>query len=92
MQNLIENWLVAWKMARNLVDFHVSSQKFENLHFEGLLLSKAYKVLDEKVQKDYVSWHWREMQNLTKNWWSQNSWSQKWHEEFGELQCEQRQV
>ena len=42
-------------MARNLVDFHVSSQKFENLHFEGLLLSKAYKVLDEKVQKDYVS-------------------------------------
>ena len=40
---------------RNLVNFHVSSRKYENLHFDGLLLSKAYKVLDEKVQKSYVS-------------------------------------
>ena len=40
---------------RNLVNFHVSSRKSENFHFDGLLLSKAYKVLDEKVQKSYVS-------------------------------------
>ena len=26
-----------------------------SLHFDGLALSKAYKVLDEKVQKNYVS-------------------------------------
>ena len=38
---------------RNLVDFHASSQKSENLHFDGLLLYKAYKDLDEKVQKSY---------------------------------------
>ena len=43
---------------RNLVNFHASSRKSENLHFDGLLLSKAYKVLDEKVQKSYVSWQW----------------------------------
>ena len=42
---------------RNLVNFHASSQKSENLHFDGLLFSKAYKVLDIKVQKSYVSWH-----------------------------------
>ena len=30
----------------NLVNFHVSSCKSENLHFDGLVLSKAYKVLD----------------------------------------------
>ena len=36
---------------RNLVNFHASSRKSENLHFDGLLLSKAYKVLNEKVQK-----------------------------------------
>ena len=36
---------------RNLVNFHVSSQKSENLHFIVLILSKTYKVLDEKVQK-----------------------------------------
>ena len=39
----------------NLVNFHGSSCKSENLHFDGLVLSKAYKLLDEKVQKSYVS-------------------------------------
>ena len=54
--------------VRNLVSFHASSWKSENLHFDGFLLSKAYKDLDEKVQKSYVSWHWRVMQSLRKNW------------------------
>ena len=40
---------------RNLVNFHASSRKSGNLHFDGLLLSKAYKDLDEKIQKSYVS-------------------------------------
>ena len=39
---------------RNLVNFHMSSHKPENLHFDGLVLSKAYNVLDERVQKSYV--------------------------------------
>ena len=39
---------------RNLVNFHASSQKSKNLHFDWLLLSKAYEGLDEKVQKSYV--------------------------------------
>ena len=38
-----------------LVNFHVSYQKFENFHFDRILLSKVYKDLDEKVQKIYVS-------------------------------------
>ena len=40
---------------RNLVNFHARSQKSENLHFARILLSKAYKDLDEKIQKSYVS-------------------------------------
>ena len=40
---------------RNLVNFHASSRKSEYLHFDGLVLSKAYKVLVEKVQKSYAS-------------------------------------
>ena len=40
---------------RNLINFHASSRRSENLHFDGLVLSKAYKVLDEKVHKSYVS-------------------------------------
>ena len=40
---------------RNLFNFHASSQKSENLHFDWMLLSKAYKDLDENIQKSYVS-------------------------------------
>ena len=45
-----------WKNdIKNLVNVHVSSRKSVNLYFDRLLLSKAYKDLDEKVQKSYVS-------------------------------------
>ena len=40
---------------RNLVNFHESSGKSDILHFDGFLFSKAYKFLDEKVQKSYLS-------------------------------------
>ena len=40
---------------RNLVNLRVSSRNSENLYFDGLVLSEAYKVLDEKVQKSYAS-------------------------------------
>ena len=39
---------------RNLVNFHTSSCKIENLNFDGIFLCKAYKVLGEKVQNSYV--------------------------------------
>ena len=42
-------------MTRNLVNFHTSSQNSENLQFDGLLLPKAFEVLDEQVQKSDVS-------------------------------------
>ena len=38
---------------RNLFNFHASSRKSENLHFNAFLLSKAYKDLD----KDLVMSH-----------------------------------
>ena len=50
---------------RNSANFHVSSQKSENWHFDGILLSKAYKVLDKQVEKIYVR---RVMQSLKENW------------------------
>ena len=40
---------------RNLFNFHASSRKSENLHFDQIVLTKAYKDLDEKIQKSYVS-------------------------------------
>ena len=53
--------------TRNLVNFHASSRKSEKLHFDGLLLPKTDKNLDEEVQKSYVSLHRRVMQSLKKN-------------------------
>ena len=41
--------------TRNLANFHASSRKPQNLYFDWILLSKAYKDLDEKIQKSYVS-------------------------------------
>ena len=52
---------------RNLVNLNASSGKSENLHFDVLLLSIAYKVSAKKVQKGYLSWHWRVIQTLKKN-------------------------
>ena len=40
---------------RNLVDFHVSTSKSENLHFGVLRLLIAYKVSAKKGQKNYLS-------------------------------------
>ena len=51
----------------NLVNFN-SSDKSGNLHFDMLLLSIAYKVSGKKVQKNYFSWHWKEIQTSKKNW------------------------
>ena len=53
---------------RNLVNFHASSGKSENLHFDLVLLSIACKVSVKKVKKSYLSWHWRVIRNLKKNW------------------------
>ena len=43
------------------------SRKSKMLHFDGSLLSKSCKVLAKKVQRSYLSWHWRMMQSLKKN-------------------------
>ena len=50
-----------------LVNFHASSRKSENLHFDSILLSKAYKDLDKKLQNSYVSLHGRVMESLDEN-------------------------
>ena len=46
---------------RNLANFHQSTRKSQNWN----------------LQTSYVSWQWRIMQNLKRNWLVQN-----WHEEF----------
>ena len=40
---------------RYLVNVYVNSRNSGNLHFDVLLLSKAYKDLGENLQKSYIS-------------------------------------
>ena len=46
--------------------FCPNTQKSQNLHFNGLLLTKVYNVWGKILRRSYVSWHWR--QYLKKNW------------------------
>ena len=39
----------------SLINFHASSRRCENLHFDRIFLPKAYKGLDENIQKCFVS-------------------------------------
>ena len=52
---------------RNLTNFDLSTRKFQNVHFTGLLLGKVYIVWAKKVQSSYLSWNWRVIQNLERN-------------------------
>ena len=83
MSHDTEEWCKVWRKTlgskndmKNLVSFNVSSGKSENLHFEMLLLSIAYKVSATQVQKNYLSWHWKVIQTLKKNWLS--VWKMTW--------------
>ena len=76
MSHHTEGWCKVWRKTtlgskydmRNLLNFKEGSGKFENLDFDGLLLSMAYKVSAKKVRKNDLSWHWKEIQTLKKNW------------------------
>ena len=45
-------------------EFWLTTRKSQNLHFNGLLLSKVYNVWAKKLQRSYVSWHWTVRQYL----------------------------
>ena len=61
-----EKLICCFKNDKKLVNFDLSTwkpQKFALL----LLLCKVFNVCPKKVQRNYLSWHWRVMQNLKKN-------------------------
>ena len=69
IKNLKRNRLAVSKLTWGIS--RISTRVLEslkNLHFNGLFLTNIYNVWAEKVQRSYLSWHWRVMQNLKKNW------------------------
>ena len=49
---------------KNLANFHQSTWKCHNWDFDGIILSKVEKVWQRRI----MSWQWRIMQNLKRNW------------------------
>ena len=69
MRNLNKPWPLGFKTgARNWRNFYQSILKSEKLYFHRLFLSKSYNISARKFHRNYVSWHWRMMQYLNKNW------------------------
>ena len=69
MQDLKENWLLLSKMTSGIWEILTRAlENLKNLYFHGLFLIKVYNVWAKKVQRSYIWWHWRLMQNLKENW------------------------
>ena len=76
MSHCSEDWCKIWRKTDLL--FQVMTKiwwiltwalkSLKNLHFHWFLLCKVFNVWPKKVQRSYLSWHWRVMQNLKKNW------------------------
>ena len=50
---------------RNLTDFLTCAlTNLRNLHFNGLIFTKIHNAWARKLQRNYVGWHWRLVQNL----------------------------
>ena len=72
----IEQWYKVWR--KHDLWFQIWHEKFGEFWsnhsevwkflFNGLFLSKVYKVWAAKIQKSYLSWHWTMMQSLNKPW------------------------
>ena len=68
VQNLKKNQFFVSKITRIWWILIRALKSLKNLHFDWSLLCKVYNVWPKKVQRSYISWHWRVMQNLKKNW------------------------
>ena len=68
IQNLEMKQLVVLKLAKGIWQILTWALKsIKTFHFNGLLLSKVYIVWGKKVQRSYLSWNWRGIQNLEMN-------------------------
>ena len=54
-------WGIWWILMRTVASLKI-------FHFGVVILLIGYKVSAEKVQEHYISWHWKKIQILKKNW------------------------
>ena len=63
-----EKIIYCFKNNKNLLNFDLSTRNSQNFHFDWFFLCKVYNVWPKNVQRNDLSWDWRVMQNLKKNW------------------------
>ena len=79
IQNLERNRLVVSKFTQGISEIlNWALESLKNIHFNGLFLSKVYIVWAKKMQRNYLSWHW-------KTWRKTDLSFGKWHDEFGKI-------
>ena len=83
-----EKLTCCFKNDKNLVNFDPSTQKSQKFELDWFLLCKVCNFWAKKIQKSYISWQWRLMQNLKKIWLM----FAKWQEEFGKFSPEHFKV
>ena len=67
-ENWKKNWFVVSKMTRIWWILIRALKSLKNSHFDRSLPWKVYNVWPKKVQRSYLLWHYRVMQNLKKSW------------------------
>ena len=63
----LEEKLIWFRNEEKLLKFDLITQNSQKFYFDWFLLCKVFKVWPKKVQRSYLWWHWRKMQNLKKN-------------------------
>ena len=61
-------WTKGANQSAKFQNFNYSREISPNLYCDKLLLLKVYKISAKKVERSYVSWQWRMMQRLKRNW------------------------
>ena len=75
MSHDTKEWCKIWRKT-DLMNLHLSTQNSQNFHFDWLLLCKVFNIWPKKVERCYLSWHWRVMQNLKEKWFA--VWKMTW--------------
>ena len=64
-----KNWFFVLKMPRIWWIMIRALKSLKHLHFVWSLSCKVYNIWPKKVQRRYISWHWRDIHSLLKKKW-----------------------
>ena len=80
-------WRGIYFAVSKLTNFDPTTRESQKLHFNGLFFTKVYNAWGKRVQRSYIWWHWRLIENLKEI----DLCSQNGHEEFGKVSQAEKQ-